>query len=190
MKNQRNGQATPCNAKSFRQIYGGFRSDAHRLFWAIAWYTGERPSAVLKLRVGDVFGSAAPRRVLPSITFPGQHRKDGRSRTVPVSSGLAPFLQALPVPDDGWLFPSPRDRSQPLGLRAMDRAFRRAIARSNLENRGYSLYSARRGFCTELVSKGYSLRVVQELTGHRSIANLARYVDVGAAVLQAAVDAL
>lgn len=72
----------------------------------------------------------------------------------------------------------------------MDRAFRRAIKRSELEGRGYSLYSARRGFCTELIRKGVSLRVVQSLTGHRSIANLARYVDVGAAVLQSAVDAL
>ena len=55
---------------------------------------------------------------------------------------------------------------------------------------GASSHSGRRGFLTNLASKGVSVRVLQELAGHRSLAVTQRYIDVNQAMLQNAVELL
>jgi len=55
---------------------------------------------------------------------------------------------------------------------------------------GASSHSGRRGFLTNLASKGVSVRVLQELAGHRSLAVTQRYIDVNQTMLQNAVELL
>jgi integrase/recombinase XerD len=145
-------------------------SFAHqRAILDIAYYTGERWGAILQLHVADVFdGFGKPR---PVIVFRRNTTKTRETREVPVHPDLAVALGGLVV---GGL-------EQPLfsvGISAADKYFRRAIAKAGLSHLGYSTYSTRRGFITQLSRKGISVRVIQKLTGHKSLANLQRYIEV------------
>ena len=60
----------------------------------------------------------------------------------------------------------------------MDKVFRLAVQKAGLQHRGFSLYSARRGFITHLNEKGHSIKTIQSLTGHKSLSSLVQYIDV------------
>ena len=49
-------------------------------------------------------------------------------------------------------------------------------------------HSGRRSFITKLANKGVSVRVVQELAGHKSIQTTQRYIDVNEGMLVSAAD--
>jgi len=53
---------------------------------------------------------------------------------------------------------------------------------------GASSHSGRRGFITSLASKGVSVRVLQELAGHRSLAVTQRYIEVNHQLMRNAVE--
>jgi integrase/recombinase XerD len=88
------------------------------------------------------------------------------------------MLSAYQPPVSGFLFPSLYRADKHLTRQAMDKAFRRAVKKAGLQNKGFSLYSARRGFITWLNNQGYDIKVIQRLTGHKSINSLIRYIDV------------
>ena len=55
-------------------------------------------------------------------------------------------------------------------------------------HKGATSHSGRRSFITELASKGVGVRVLAELSGHRSIATTQRYIDVNDDMLRKAVE--
>jgi len=172
------GQATPLNPLTYQQISNQFVTDCHKLFLAIAWYTGERPEAILSMDVKHVYQDVTQRKPRDTVLYPCSNRKDKRTREVPCSWALKLMLSAYQPPDSGFLFPSLYRADKHLTRQAIDKAFRRAVKKAGLQNRGFSLYSARRGFITRLNDLGYDIKVIQKLTGHRSISSLIRYIDV------------
>lgn len=178
MKTNRSGQAHPVDKTQYLKIRENFKCPHHKLIWDVAYYTGERAGAVLKLQVSDVledFNKFKPRR---SILFKGKTRKDGKTREVPTHPHLKAILAAQKINRVGYLFPSPDDESKHLTLRAYDSALKRAIARAALTNLGISTHSTRRGFITQLHQKGASLRTIQSVMGYANLQQLTRYVDV------------
>lgn len=175
MKINRSGRSTPLTDQLFLKILESFVEKSHRLYWAIAWYTGERPTAILRLPQASVYGSGG--QPLKAIVFSGRSRKCGRTREVPIARKLHPYLLAY-RPDPGLLmFPSRRSPDREIHRRTMDAAFRRALIRAKLTGLGLSLYSARRGFCSGLAAKGVGLATIQTLTGHQSLSVLSRYIE-------------
>ncbi|AMW29969.1 tyrosine-type recombinase/integrase [Limnospira platensis] len=149
---------------------------------AILMYTGERVGAVRLLRVPDVYVSPASHIVLPEITFRSETRKrsggkDGGVRQVPISQKLREILGTYRIGGGDFLFPSPSDISKPVTVQAFDSFHRKAIAQLGLQNEGYSLHSYRRTFITKLYNKGISTRTIMEITGHKSMSSLQRYID-------------
>ena len=55
---------------------------------------------------------------------------------------------------------------------------------------GASSHSGRRGFITNLANKGVSVRVLMELSGHKSIAVTQRYIDINPSMMRSAVEML
>jgi integrase/recombinase XerD len=53
---------------------------------------------------------------------------------------------------------------------------------------GASSHSGRRGFITNLANNGVSVRVLQELAGHRSLAVTQRYIEVNHQLMRNAVE--
>ena len=178
MKISRNGQATPLNPQTYRQISNHLRREKHKLFLGSAWYTGERPEASLSVDVNHIYENPAQRQPRDTIIYPGVNRKDRRTREVPTHWELKLMLAAYQPPKSGFLFPSLYDNEQHLSRQAIDKVFRVAVQKAGLQHRGFSLYSARRGFVTHLSEKGFSIKTIQSLTGHKSLSSLSQYIDV------------
>ncbi|MGB3515829.1 MAG: site-specific integrase [Elainellaceae cyanobacterium] len=65
-----------------------------------------------------------------------------------------------------------------------------ALAYAGLEGVGISTHSFRRTALTNLSNAGVPLRVIQEISGHRSLASLQRYLEVSPEQKKAAISAL
>lgn len=198
MKLDRSGQATVISRKEFDKVFNGFKTPNHRLFWAIAWYTGERPGTILKSKVDQFyqFYESSTTRLVPreSIIFPKNARKDKKTREVHTHRTLLDILSwyetTAGVDGSVLLFPSNNDRNLPVSLRAIDSALRLCLERVNLANRGITLYSPRRSFITSLARQGLNPRLLQQLSGHSSLNSLQKYIDVDPEQLKRAINSL
>jgi len=187
VKISRFGQSTPLDPKTYQQISDCFDREIYKIFLGLAWYTGERPQAILKMRVGDVYLNPDKRIVRDLVLYPAINRKDKQSREVPIHRALKLILGAYEPPKEGFLFPSFYKEKGHITRQAADKAFRIALEKAGLNNQGYSLYSARRGFITHLRRLGYDIKVIQKLTGHRSLNSLIRYIEVSEEQLKNAI---
>lgn len=172
------GQATPMNQETHDRISKHLFTDVHKVFLAVAWYTGERPDAILQSNVSHFYINPSRRIVRSEIIYPSSARKDKKTREVPCHIALERILRDYECLEDGHLFPSRVCAGKPLSRQAIDRAFRRALKKAGLENQGYSLYSARRGFITRLNNLGCSPGLIKSLSGHASLASLSRYIEI------------
>lgn len=156
----------------------GFLKSQHQLILDIAYATGERWGAILRLTVSDVYLN--PIQAIPhqNVTFRKSTRKDKETRQCPISSGLELRLRAYRPPLIGYLFASPYAIEQHLTDRSADMALRRAIDRAGLSGRGFSTHSTRRGLINRLHNAGTSIKLIQAITGHKSLSVLAGYIDV------------
>jgi integrase/recombinase XerD len=162
--------------------------DSHKLFLGIAWYTGERPEAILSLDVTHVYVDVVKRQPRDTVIYPASIRKDKQTREIFTHRALKLMLAAYDPPEEGFLFPSLYKRNQHLSRQAIDKAFRRAVKKAGLDNQGFGLYSARRGFITHLRDLGYDIKIIQKLSGHRSLSSLVRYIHVTDSQLRNAID--
>lgn len=188
MKLLRVGQATPLTPATFNQISNQFGADVYKLFLAFSWYTGERPEAILKIDVSHVYQNSITRQPRDTVLYPGTNRKDRHTRELSMHRTLKLMLSAYQPPESGFLFPSLYRTDKHLSRQAVDKAFRRAVKKAGLEHQGFSLYSARRGFITRLNELGYDVKLIQRLTGHKSLSSLVRYIEVSASQMKNAID--
>ncbi|MEG4944634.1 tyrosine-type recombinase/integrase [Microcoleus sp. F4-D5] len=188
MKILRFGQATPLCQTTFNQISNQFTADVYKLFLGISWYTGERPEAILRIDVANIYQNSATRQPRDTVVYPAANRKDRQTRELSIHRALKLMLAAYQPPESGFLFPSLYRSDKHLSRQAVDKAFRRAVKKAGLENQGFSLYSARRGFITRLNEQGCDVKLIQRLTGHRSLSSLMRYVEVSDVQLKNAID--
>jgi integrase/recombinase XerD len=178
MKIDRHGKATPICFGEYNRLRSGFICRSHRLILDIAYYTGERWGAILRLQVEDVY--ADPHSSIPhaDITYRKETRKDNTTRQCPIAKALDLRLRLYQPPTTGYLFTSIVKVGDHLSDRAADAAFRRAVARSGLDGLGYSTHSTRRGLINRMHDAGMSLKVIQSITGHKSLSVLSGYIDV------------
>jgi integrase/recombinase XerD len=178
MKVDLHGKAAPLKFEEYKKLRNGFLLDSHQLILDIGYYTGERWGAILRLQVEDVYRDPIARSPHNDITFRKETRKDKETRQCPIAHSLKLRLSSYQPPVSGYLFPSPLVSSQALSDRAADAAFRRAIDRAGLDGLGYSTHSTRRGLINRLHNAGTSIKVIQSITGHKSLAVLSGYIDV------------
>jgi integrase/recombinase XerD len=178
VKLSRFGQATPLTQESYELISKHLFTEIHRVFLGVAWYTGERPDAILKSQVGQFYSNPSRRFVRSEILYSATTRKDKKTREIPCHRDLEKILRDFECLETGYLFPSRVREGRHLSRQAIDRAFRRALKKAGLENQGYSLYSARRGFITRLNNLGCSPGLIKSLSGHASLASLGRYIEI------------
>jgi integrase/recombinase XerD len=187
MKVDRHGQSEIIDKGTYSKIRAAFLEESHRLLFDIAYYTGERWGAIVQLQVSDVFDERGKPRA--AIVYRKSTRKDNQTREVPVSDELRRRLVGYSIPAGVWLFPGGIE-GRNITIRAIDEAFRRALDRAGLSGLGYSTHSTRRGFITALDRAGISIRTIQKLTGHASIASVQRYIEVSDEQLINAVAAI
>ncbi|AFZ22365.1 tyrosine-type recombinase/integrase [Allocoleopsis franciscana] len=193
-KVNRSGQAKVLSKVEMSKIMRSFQSPSHKLIFAICRYTAERISAVLKLETLDVFDVKG--KVRPVITFKGANRKGyknkpGKTRQIHLHPALKELLEAYEIPvGSKWLFPSRDNPLNHLARQSADEALRRACSHAGLGDAGISTHSFRRTAITELDKSGVSIRVIQEVTGHRNIGQLKTYIEVSEAQVTEAIKLL
>lgn len=185
MKQNRHGKAEPLTRSQFRSVFNEIQDPMIKAVFATCWYTAERPSAVLKLQVQDVFHRG---KVRAAIVFPKNTRKDRTTREVPVHKNLAAVLREYEAPLAGYLFPAPVKEGCCLSFDTYSKYLARVFHRLNMV--GYSTYSTRRGAITHLSRSGLDPRKIQQITGHASLTSLQRYIDVDEAEVKKGVDLL
>jgi len=106
--------------------------------------------------------------------LPGQR---GGRRSCRASLKLFSAETGCPTTKKGWVFPG--QAGQPLSVRGAQVAFTKLAEKVGID--GVSSHSFRRSALTAAHQAGLSLSEVAEISGHRSLAVLERYLDQDAA---------
>ncbi|MEM7715413.1 MAG: site-specific integrase [Cyanobacteria bacterium P01_A01_bin.68] len=181
MKNNRFGQSAIITTDDYIKLRRFQRNQKHKLILDIAWFTGERWGAIIQLLKNDCYHTNGA--IKDVITFRSNTRKaspDGKRQTrqVPVHATLKEHLSAYSTSViSEWMFPRNNHPSEHVGLRTADYFFRDAIERAGLGNRGISTHSTRRTMITRLYNNGVDLMTIKQITGHRDVKSLMRYIE-------------
>ena len=93
------------------------------------------------------------------------------------------------LPDDTpWLFPSEASKTGHVGF--IQDAFRRTVARAGLNPKEVVPHTLRHTTITHLVQAGIDLPTVQRISGHKTLAMVAKYSHQNGAHIQSAMDML
>jgi integrase/recombinase XerD len=123
-----------------------------------------------QLQVSDIDAQRMLVRVRPG--------KGGKDRFVPLAPRVLELLRQYwqrtrPRP---WLFPA-RQRSASLSPTSLQKTFK-AVVRQSGRAKDASIHTLRHSYATHLLERGVSLRVIQELLGHKSPSTTARYTHL------------
>jgi len=123
------------------------------------------------------------------VIYIPQAKADAREQ--PMTKDLANFFTAMiePLPDDTpWLFPSAASNTGHVGF--IQDAFRRTVARAGLNPKEVVPHTLRHTTITHLVQAGIDLPTMQRISGHRTLAMVAKYSHQNGAHIQSAMDML
>jgi integrase/recombinase XerD len=177
VKNERNGQAEVLTDEQLAALLNVLLPQ-QRLLFAICYYTSCRVSEALQLQRSDFIGDR--------IVFRASTTKTKQTRDVKIAGKLAAILADAALPTSGYLFPGKQKGH--MTRQAADLALRKACDYIGLQ--GVSTHSFRRTGITKLYHADVGLKTLQKRTGHVSLANLALYIDVPQATVDAAGELL
>jgi integrase len=184
-----------------------FQEDSGR----IIYLTAEQAERLIEASKGDqnpqvypfvMIGLKTSMRRMEILSIPKEHVNTERraiyiplakagAREQPMTAHLAAFLsdymQTLPE-STPWLFPSPKSRTgHTFDIR---KAFRRVVSAAGLDPDGVVRHTLRHTAITHLVQAGVDLPTVQRISGHKTLAMVAKYSHQNGAHIQSAMDKL
>lgn len=188
MKIEGHGQAKILTPAEIHQLFEtGLQSDRDRALFGVCLYTGCRIAEACSLAVADVFDGNG--QVLGRVTIrKGNTKGKQETRQIPTHQHLQAYLQAYGMPKGKVaLFPGRHGRGQ-MNPRSADEILRAAYGRVGII--GASTHSFRRTALTQLSATGIPLRVIQEISGHKSLHALQRYLEVTESQIEGAIATL
>ena len=157
-----------------------------RALFAVMLYTAARVNEAVTLHVTDVFDRRG--RVRPEITIrKGNTKGKLATRTIPVLEDLKIKLTQYSPKKSEYLFPGRYGRGH-LHPDSASWILREACERIGLE--GVSTHSFRRTALTQLSNAGIPLRIIQEISGHRTLDELYKYLEVRPEQVRGAIASL
>ena len=157
--------------------------------------TDMNPGSPIGLRAGEI-ASLRLRHVINDdgtardrIHLSSGETKGDRQRTVFVGKKLQKEIGRYMKVRGWYTLDAPLIRSQKGGHfspTTMVMLFRRIYDQAGIPDA--RSHSGRRNFISTLANKGVSVRVIQELAGHKSIQTTQRYIDVNEGMLVSAAD--
>jgi len=192
MKVDRHGRAKILTQSEIQLLFQeGFTLNPprDRALFAVMLYTAFRVREAVQILVRDVYSSN--NRIRPCILLRKKNTKGKlATREIPVINELRYWLDRYPTPPyQGYLF---------LGQKQQGRKFlhpdsaswilREACQRVGIE--GVSTHSFRRTALTQMSNAGIPLRIIQEISGHRTLDELYKYLEVQESQIIGAVNSL
>ena len=188
MKIDRHGQAAILTQSDIQLLFtSGMRTNRDRALFGICLYTACRINEACTIRVMDVYDTVG--RVRPELIIRKSNTKGKlATRTIPVLDDLRRRLVMYQPPDyQGFLFPGRHGKGHLLADSA-SWLLRGACKRVGIE--GVSTHSFRRTALTQMSSAGIPLRIIQEVSGHRTLDELQKYLEVRPDQVRGALAAL
>ena len=190
MKVDRHGRAKILTSEEIQLLFTkGFTLNPlrDRTLFAVCLYTACRIGECVTLRTRDVYDSFS--KVRPVIIIrKGNTKGKLATRTIPILEDLKIRLSKYKSSQpDGYLFPG-RHRKNHIHKDAAAWILREACKRVGIE--GVSTHSFRRTALTQMSNAGIPLRVIQEVSGHRTLDELYKYLEVREDQVKGAVSTL
>ena len=178
MKIDRHGRAKILTSEEIKLLFNeGFTLNPNRdrTLFAVCLYTACRINECVTLRIQDVFDSR--KRVRTTIMIRKANTKGKlATRTIPVIEDLKIRLKQFQPPSTrGYLFPGRHGKGH-LKADSASWILREACKRVGIE--GVSTHSFRRTALTQMSNAGVPLRIIQEISGHRTLDELYKYLEV------------
>lgn len=156
--------------------------------FALSYYSGMRCAEIASLSVGSVSTNG---KVNDTIYLKPHMTKGNKGREVFLNKTAKQHIHNL-------IKSLPNNPTQPLiqvmGQRKAFSPNSLAILFGNLYKDagfvGCSSHTGRRSFCSNLASNGTSIRVIQKLSGHRSLNSVMPYIDASETMLKNAVESV
>ena len=189
MKVDRHGQAKILTPSEIDLVFNeGLTNDRDRAIFAICLYTACRINECVTLRTTDVYYRQGI--VRPEIVFrKGNTKGKLATRCIPVIEDLRRMLlNYYPSPRTWFYFPGLGKKKGHIHSDSAGRILRRACDKVGVQ--GVSTHSFRRTSLTLMSNEGIPLRIIQEISGHRSLEELQKYLEVTDAQVRGAVSSL
>ncbi|MBW4456013.1 MAG: site-specific integrase [Nostoc indistinguendum CM1-VF10] len=180
MKIDRHGRSKILTPEEIEIIFDeAYSNERDRALYAVMLFSACRVNEAVTLAKRDVYDMKG--RVRAEITFrKGNTKGKLATRAVPVIEDLRYRLEVYtPRTDSLWLFPGNEVGPRKDSYLHKDSAMwllRRACRRAGIE--GVSSHSFRRTALTQMSNAGIPLRVIQEISGHRTLEELHKYLEV------------
>jgi len=175
MKINRHGKAKILNTEEIQRIFHhGLDNDRDKTLFAVCLFSACRIREAVTLLTVDVYTSSGA--VRPQLIIRKSNTKGKlATRSIPVIEDLRRSLKNFyPQAGNPYLFPG-RSNGH-ISHDSAARILRQACQRVGII--GVSTHSFRRTALTQMSNAGIPLRVIQELSGHRNLEQLQRYLEV------------
>jgi integrase/recombinase XerD len=178
VKIDRHGRAkilTPCEIQLLFNEGFTLNPKRDRTLFAVCLYTACRINECVTLNIQDVFDS---RQRVRSVIMIRKGNTKGKlaTRTIPVIEDLKTRLnQFKPPTTRGYLFPGRHGKGH-IHPDSASWILREACKKVGIE--GVSTHSFRRTALTQMSNAGIPIRVIQEISGHRTLDELYKYLEV------------
>ena len=188
MKIDRHGKAKILTTEEIQLLFNqGTNKDRDRVLFGICLYTGCRINECVTLQKIDVYDRYG--KVRPELILRKKNTKNKlATRTIPVIEELRLLLASYQTqPDNPYLFPGKGGVGH-LHPDSGARLLKQACNRIGLI--GISSHSFRRTALTMMSNAGIPLRIIQEISGHRNLEQLQRYLEVKPEQVRGAIASL
>ncbi|MBN3924622.1 site-specific integrase [Nostoc sp. NMS4] len=187
MKINRHGRAKVLTQSEIQLIFShGLDNDRDKTLFGVCLFSACRIRECCTLFTQDIYtpkGSVRPRLIIRKSNTKGKLA----TRSIPVIEDLRRLLvEYYPLAGDVYLFPGRSDGH--ISEDSASRILRGACKQAGII--GVSTHSFRRTALTQMSNAGIPLRVIQEISGHRNLEQLQRYLEVTDAQVLGAAAAL
>lgn len=178
-KTNGSGQATTLSPEQLDLLLEAAPSPEQRLLWATMRFTGSRVTETLRLTWAAIHSDRIVFVAATTKTKTTREPKIGPRLAEEVARYRAHWIERHGREPRGrdLVFPGRFGLGEPMTRQAADLALRQTLARLELPS-GISLHTFRRSLATTMAQAGASLVTVARFTGHASLEQLRRYVDV------------
>lgn len=188
MKIDRHGKAKILTTDEIQLLFNeGTTNNRDRTLFGVCLYTGCRINECVtlqKIDVYDLYGNVRPELILRKKNT----KNKLATRTIPVLEELRLLLaNHQTLPDNPYLFPGKGGKGH-LHPDSGARLLKQACCRIGLI--GISSHSFRRTALTQMSNAGIPLRIIQEISGHRNLEQLQRYLEVKPEQVRGAIASL
>ena len=187
MKINRHGRAKVLTQSEIQLIFShGLDNDRDKTLFGVCLFSACRIRECCTLFTQDIYtpkGNVRPRLIIRKSNTKGKLA----TRSIPVIEDLRRLLiEYYPLAGDVYLFPGRSDGH--ISEDSASRILRGACKQAGII--GVSTHSFRRSALTQMSNAGIPLRVIQEISGHRNLEQLQRYLEVTDAQVLGAAAAL